>query len=68
VLAETVAPVTATVGGKAATVIYAGGAPGQIAGVMQVEVVVPAGAGTGAVPVLVTAAGASSVGASVYLK
>lgn len=68
VLAETVAPVTATVGGRAATVIYAGGAPGQIAGVMQVEVVVPAGAGTGSVPVVVTAAGASSVGASVYLK
>jgi uncharacterized protein (TIGR03118 family) len=68
VLAETVAPVTATVGGKAATVIYAGSAPGEIAGVMQVEVVVPAGAGTGSVPVVITAAGASSVGASVYLK
>jgi uncharacterized protein (TIGR03118 family) len=68
VLAETVAPVTATVGGKAATVIYAGGAPGQTAGVMQVEVVVPAGAGTGAVPVVITSSGASSVAASVYLK
>lgn len=68
VLAETVAPVTATVGGKAATVIYAGGAPDQIAGVMQVEVVVPTGAGTGAVPVVITSSGASSVAASVYLK
>lgn len=68
VLAETVAPVTASVGGKAATVIYAGSAPGQIAGVMQVEVVIPAGAGTGAVPVVITSSGASSVGASVYLK
>ena len=70
VLAETVAPVTATVGGKAATVIYAGSAPGQIAGVMQVEVVVPAGAGTGAVPVVITSSGASSVAtpAPVYLK
>lgn len=68
VLAETVAPVTATVGGKAATVIYAGSAPAQIAGVMQVEVVIPAGAGTGSVPVVVSAAGASSVAASVYLK
>jgi uncharacterized protein (TIGR03118 family) len=68
VLAETVAPVTATIGGKAATVIYAGGAPGQISGLMQVEVVVPAGAGTGAVPVVITSSGASSVAASVYLK
>jgi uncharacterized protein (TIGR03437 family) len=68
VLAETVAPVTATVGGKAATVIYAGGAPGQIAGLMQVEVVVPTGAGTGAVPVVITSSSASSTAASVYLK
>ncbi|HEV1285381.1 MAG TPA: TIGR03118 family protein [Bryobacteraceae bacterium] len=80
VLAETVTPVTATVGGKAATVIYAGGAPGQVAGVMQVEVVVPTGAGTGAVPVVITSngttgagtggtsSGTSSVAASVYLK
>lgn len=68
VLAETVAPVTATVGGKAATVIYAGSAPGQIAGVMQVEVVVPAGAGTGSVPVVITTSGASSSAAPVYLK
>jgi uncharacterized protein (TIGR03118 family) len=69
VLAETVAPVTATVGGKTAVVVYAGSAPGQLSGVMQVEVVVPAGAGAGAVPVVVTAAGASSqTGATVYLK
>ena len=68
VLAETVAPVTATVGGKAATVIYAGSAPGQIAGVMQVEVVVPTGAGTGSVPVVITTSGASSAAAPVYLK
>lgn len=68
VLAETVAPVTASVGGKAAPVIYAGSAPGQIAGVMQVEVVIPAGAGTGAVPMVITSSGASSVGAPVYLK
>jgi len=68
VLAETIAPVTATVGGKAAVVIYAGSAPGQIAGVMQVEVVVPTGAGTGSVPVVITTSGASSTAAPVYLK
>ncbi len=68
VLAETIAPVTATIGGKAATVIYAGSAPGQIAGVMQVEVVVPAGAGTGSVPAVISSSGASSTAAPVYLK
>ena len=47
VLAETVIPVNVTIGGMPAQVIYAGSAPGQIAGVMQVEAVVPAGAGTG---------------------
>jgi uncharacterized protein (TIGR03118 family) len=71
VLAEAVAPVTATLGGQAATVVYAGSAPGQIAGVMQVEIVVPAGAGTGPVPLVLTVGGvSSSTGASsnIYLK
>jgi uncharacterized protein (TIGR03118 family) len=69
VLAETVAPVTVTIGGKSALVVYAGSAPGQIAGIMQVEAVVPAGAGTGPIPVVVTAGGNSSqVGATIYLK
>ncbi len=69
VLAETVLPVTASVGGQAAQVIYAGSAPGQIAGVQQVELVVPAGAGTGSVPVVITAGGVSSAaGIPIYLK
>ena len=69
VLAEAVAPVTATIGGKAAQVIYAGAIPGALAGLMQVEVVVPAGAGTGPVPVVITTAGASSqAGPTVVLK
>jgi uncharacterized protein (TIGR03437 family) len=69
VLAETVAPVTVTIGGKSALVIYAGSAPGQVAGIMQVEAVVPAGAGTGPIPVVVTAGGNSSqVGATINLK
>ncbi|MBZ5619228.1 MAG: hypothetical protein LAQ69_10975 [Acidobacteriia bacterium] len=45
--------VTATVGGKTATVQFAGGAPGVVAGVTQVNVVVPAGLAAGAVPVVV---------------
>ncbi|HTB15064.1 MAG TPA: TIGR03118 family protein [Bryobacteraceae bacterium] len=71
VLAETVAPVTATIGGQAATVAYAGSAPGQISGIQQVELIVPAGAGTGQVPVVITAGGVSPLpGAvqAVYLK
>jgi uncharacterized protein (TIGR03118 family) len=68
VLAETVAPVTVTIGGKSATVVYAGSAPGQIAGVMQVEAVVPTGAGTGPIPVVITAGGTSSTAATVNLK
>jgi trimeric autotransporter adhesin len=64
-----VATVTVTIGGKTAQVIYAGAAPGAVAGVMQVEAVVPAGAGTGAVPVVVTAGNVNSqAGATVSLK
>ena len=56
-----VAPVTVTIGGAVAVVRYAGGAPGQIAGVMQVNVVVPGGV-SGAVPVSVSVGGAVSQG------
>jgi len=47
--------VTATIGGQAAVVTYAGGAPGEVAGLMQVNVVIPASllptaTGTFAVP------------------
>jgi uncharacterized protein (TIGR03437 family) len=71
VIAEAVATVTATVGGQAATVAYAGSAPGQISGIQQVELIVPAGAGTGIVPVVITAGGVSPQPGSVqavYLK
>ena len=36
-----VAPVTATVGGLPATVLYAGAAPGLIAGLYQINVQIP---------------------------
>jgi uncharacterized protein (TIGR03437 family) len=49
-----VLPVTATVGGATATVQYAGSAQGLVAGVIQVNVVVPqATAASAAVPVVV---------------
>jgi uncharacterized protein (TIGR03118 family) len=69
VFRTSVAPVAATIGGKAAQVTYAGSAPGQLSGVMHVEVVIPSGAGTGAVPVVLTIGSASSqTTATIYLQ
>ena len=56
-------PVTATVGGQNATIIYAGGAPEEVAGLMQVNVQIPAGIQTGnTVPVILRVGNASSPG------
>jgi uncharacterized protein (TIGR03437 family) len=49
-----VAPVTVTIGGQNATVNFAGGAPGLVAGVIQVNAQIPTGTPAGnAVPVVV---------------
>ena len=53
-------PVTVTIGGQSAQVLYAGSTPGLASGVLEVEVVVPSGAGSGDVPVVLTIGGASS--------
>jgi uncharacterized protein (TIGR03437 family) len=67
-LPQPVAPVTVIIGGVSAEVRYAGGAPGQIAGVMQVNVVVPGGL-SGLVPVVLTAGGvASQAGVTVAVR
>jgi len=58
-LPKPVAQVTATIGGVAAEVKYAGGASGMIAGVMQVNIAVPAGV-SGNVPVMISVGGVSS--------
>jgi uncharacterized protein (TIGR03118 family) len=55
-----VLPVTVTIGGQNAPVVYAGSSPGDVAGIMQVEAVVPNGAATGAQAVLVTVGTATS--------
>jgi uncharacterized protein (TIGR03437 family) len=53
-----VAPVSVTIGGQAATVSYQGAAPGLIAGVMQINAQVPAGVSPGtAVPVTISVGG-----------
>jgi uncharacterized protein (TIGR03437 family) len=60
-LPQPVAAVTVAIGGVSAVVRYAGGAPGLIAGVMQVNVVVPAGV-SGTAPVVLTVGGVASQG------
>jgi uncharacterized protein (TIGR03437 family) len=56
-------PVTVTVGGQNAPVKYAGGAPGMVAGLMQVNVQIPGGIQTGnAVPAVLKVGNALSRG------
>lgn len=60
-LPRTVLPVTATIGGQNATVLYSGGAPNSVAGLTQMNLSIPAGITPGsAVPVVVTVGGVSS--------
>lgn len=65
-----VAAVSATIGGQDATVLYAGGAPGLVDGMMQINLQVPAGAPSGkAIPLQVTIGAASSpVGVTISIK
>ena len=63
------AQVTLTIGGQTAQVLYAGSSPGLLTGVLQIEAVVPKGAGTGAVPVVLTVGtAASQKGATLTLQ
>ena len=59
-LPKPILPVSATIGGLAATVQYAGEAPAAVQGVMQLNLLIPAGVPTGAVPVKVTVGTATS--------
>jgi uncharacterized protein (TIGR03118 family) len=65
-----VLPVTVTIGGQNAQVIFDGSAPGLLAGVLQVEVVAPAAASAGAQPVVLTigSANTSQQNATIVLK
>ena len=47
-------PVKVTIDGKDAVVLYAGGAPGIVAGAMQINVRIPPGTASGEVPVVLT--------------
>ncbi len=55
-----VLPVSVTIDGRAAQVLYAGAAPGLVAGVMQVNARVPDGISSGAVPVVLQIGTAAS--------
>ena len=60
VTAAPLLPVAALVDGQPAAIQYAGEAPGLVAGVLQVNVVIPAGARTGDLPVIISLGGTSS--------
>ncbi len=69
VLPKPILPVTAMVGGNEAEVLYAGAAPDLVAGVLQINVRVPAGARPGMLPVLIKAGRFSSqLGVTVAVK
>lgn len=59
-LARPVLPPTVTIGGRAATVQYAGSAPGFVAGVMQLNVFIPDDAPSGSQPVVIGIGGVNS--------
>jgi uncharacterized protein (TIGR03437 family) len=64
-----VVPVTVTIGGQRAVVQYAGGAPGLVAGLMQVNVQIPNGIPSGeAAIVLRSADTASQPGVTIYVS
>ena len=54
-------PVTVSIGGANAQVVYAGSAPGEVEGVVQINAVVPQDAMPGtALPIVATIGGADS--------
>ena len=53
-------PVSVTIGGADAHVVYAGNAPGEIEGVVQINVMVPPTVTPGTLPVVVTIGGVPS--------
>jgi uncharacterized protein (TIGR03437 family) len=55
-----VAQVVATIGGRSADVIFAGAAPGAVAGLFQANIRVPVGIATGNVPILLIINGVGS--------
>jgi uncharacterized protein (TIGR03437 family) len=64
-----VLPVTVTIGGVSAAVQYAGSAPGEVAGLLQVNAAVPSGIAAGTAAVVVSVGGVpSQVGVTIAVK
>jgi uncharacterized protein (TIGR03437 family) len=61
------ASVTATIGGRTATVAYAGRAPGFV-GVNQFSIALPAGLATGSYPLVITRGGVASNATTIAIK
>jgi uncharacterized protein (TIGR03437 family) len=53
-------PISVSIGGYSAQVLYSGAVPGLVAGLMQINAVVPAGVSAGDQPVILTIGGISS--------
>jgi uncharacterized protein (TIGR03118 family) len=69
ILREPMLPVTLSIGGTTAQVLYAGGAPGSVAGVLEVEAIVPAGVTPGAsVPVILSVGSTPSQTTNISVK
>jgi uncharacterized protein (TIGR03437 family) len=61
--------VTVTIGGKDANVVYAGAAPSLVSGVFQINATLPAGIGSGAIPILVTVGNTTTpAGVTVFVQ
>ena len=67
-LASTTNPVIATIGGLDAEVIYAGAAPGLIAGLAQINLLVPAGAGPDPAAPIVLRIGSARTAAGITIS
>jgi uncharacterized protein (TIGR03437 family) len=62
-------PVTVTVDGRNAQILYAGAAPGEVAGMMQINIVLPSGLAAGDIPITFSVgAAASQAGLTVAVK
>jgi uncharacterized protein (TIGR03437 family) len=57
---EPALPVSVTIGGQSALIVYKGGIPGVVAGALQINVLIPAGLSAGSQAVLVTVGQISS--------
>ena len=66
-LASVTAPVTVTIGGRQASILFAGLTPGAV-GLYQINLIVPSGLGAGQLPLVITQGGATANNATLPVK